>query len=155
MRLQLEWGRPIDLRASGDGISYEIDTAKVTDRPGVYIFGRVHGKRFEALYVGSSMNVQARVKGHLNNLRLMKYLRTAKTGRRIVLAARLLPKPGQQASRCISLSERALIRHFLAEGHDLSNKQGTRIRRHELHSTGTHPKRFFPTFVYLEKGGAK
>jgi hypothetical protein len=151
MKLHVEWGQPIPLRANRDGISYDIDLEKITDYPGVYVFGRRHGDHFEALYVGSSMNIRSRVKGHLNNLQLMKYLRTARTGKRILLAGRLITKRGQQVEKCIVLSERALIRHFLSEGHELVNKSGTKIRRHELESTGRHPKRLVPNFIYLER----
>lgn len=151
MKLHVEWGQPVQLRGNRDGISYDLDLSKITDYPGVYIFGRRHGERFEALYVGSSMNVRTRVKGHLNNLRLMRYLRTARTGKRILLAGRLVTKRGQRVEKCIALSERALIRHFLSEGHELVNKSGTKIRRHELESTGRHPRRFVPAFMYLER----
>jgi hypothetical protein len=37
------------------------------------------------------------------------------------------------------------------EGHDLMNLQGTLIRRHELESTDRHPKKFFPTLIYLKE----
>ena len=74
-----------------------------------------------------------------------------KTGKRIVLAGRLLTKPGQRLAECLPLAERALIRYFLSAGHDLVNKQGTRLRRHELESSGRHPKRFFPGVMYLER----
>ena len=151
MKLHVEWGRPIQLRASRDGISYGLDLSKVTDYPGVYIFGRRHGDSFEALYVGKAMNIRRRVKGHLNNLSLMRHLRTAKSGKRVLLVGEYVTKPGQRIEKCLVLTERALIRYFLSEGHDLVNKQGTRIRRHELESTGRHPKRFFPTVMYLER----
>lgn len=151
MKLHVEWGKPIPLRASRDGISYEADLETVSAYPGVYIFGRSHGERFEALYIGKSMNMRRRVKGHLNSLRLMQHLRTAKTGKKVLLVGEYLTKPGQRIDKCLSLTERALIRYFLSEGHDLVNKQGTRIRRHELESTGRHPKRFFPSLMYLER----
>jgi hypothetical protein len=61
-------------------------------------------------------------------------------------------KPGQQRDRCLPLVERALIRYFLSEGHDLVNKQGVRLRRHEVSSSGKFPKRFFPSLMYVEKG---
>jgi hypothetical protein len=57
----------------------------------------------------------------------------------------------ESASSPLALAERALIRYFLSEGHDLVNKQGTRLSRHELESTGKHPKRYFPKLMYLEK----
>lgn len=151
MKLHVEWARPIPLRASRDGISYVVDLERVSDSAGVYIFGRRHGDTFEALYVGKSMNIRRRVKGHLNSLRLMHHLRTAKSGKKVLLVGEYITKPGQRIDKCLGLTERALIRYFLSEGHDLVNKQGTRIRRHELESSGRHPKRFFPTVVYLER----
>ena len=152
MNLHLEWSRPIHLKdASKDNMIHSVDLTKISTRSGVYIFGRRWGSQFEALYVGKAGRIRSRVKSHLNNLRLMQHLRNAKTGKRIVLAGRLVTKPGQRLSKCMALTEKALIRYFLSEGHDLVNKQGTRLRRHELESSGQHPKRFFPKTMYLEK----
>jgi hypothetical protein len=53
--------------------------------------------------------------------------------------------------KSLLLVERGLIRYFLSEGHDLVNKQGTRLRHHEVSSSGQHPKRFFPRAIFLER----
>jgi hypothetical protein len=81
----------------------------------------------------------------------MQHLHNAKAGRRILLEGNLIPKPGQRLEKSLVLAERALIRYFLLEGHDLVNKQGTRIRRHELESSGLYPKKYFPRTMYLER----
>jgi hypothetical protein len=152
MRLHIEWERPIPLKdATADNMIYRVDLGKLKTVSGIYVFGRRWGAQLEALYVGKASNIRGRVKGHLNNLRLMQHLRNAKSGKRIVLAGELVTQQGQQLAKCLKLAERALIRHFLSEGHDLVNKQGTRLRRHELESSGKHPKRFFPAAIYLEK----
>jgi len=152
MKLHVDWGKPVWLKdASDDNMIYGVDLAKISNGSGVYIFGRRWGSQFEALYVGKAGNIRGRIKGHLNNLRLMQHLRNAKTGKRIVLAGRLLTKPGQRLPKCLVLAERALIRYFLSEGHDLVNKQGTRLRRHEIESAGLPRKRFFPTTMYVER----
>lgn len=153
MKLRVEWSRPISLKdASKDNLIYGLDLSKVTDRPGVYIFGRQWGSGFEALYVGRAQNVRSRVRGHLdNNLRLMMHLKHAKTGKRVLLAGSLVPRRGQALDKCLVLAEKALIRYFLSERHDLVNKQGTQLRRHELESTGKHPRKFVPSLMYLEK----
>jgi hypothetical protein len=152
MKLQVEWGRPIQLKdASKDNMIYALDLSKVSAGAGIYIFGRRWGGQFEALYVGKAGHIRGRVKGHLNNLRLMQHLRNARTGKRVVLAGKLMTRRGQRLPKCLVLAERALIRYFLSEGHDLVNKQGTRLRRHELQSSGRHPKRFFPRVMYLER----
>lgn len=153
MRLRVEWSRPIPLRdGTRQGLIYAVDLSRLPGGAGVYVFGRKFGKGFEALYVGKAENVRRRVNGHLqNNLKLMLRLRNAKTGQRVVLAGQFVPKPGQRVEKCIVLIERALIRTFLSEGHDLANKQGALIRRHEIESDGKQPKRFIPRLMYLER----
>lgn len=152
MNLQVEWGRPVRLRdASSEDMIYSVDLARFAVGTGIYIFGRLWGSQFEALYVGKAGNIRGRIKSHLNNLRLMQHLRNAKNGNRIVLAGALITRPGQRLGKSLALAERALIRHFLSEGHDLVNKHGMRLRRHELHSLGKYPKRFFPRAIYLER----
>ena len=152
MKLRIDWTRPIQLRDVRRGVMiYNLDLSKVDDAAGIYIFGRQWGRHFEALYVGKASNIRARVKGHLNNLRLMRHLHDAKTGKRVLLAGRLVTKRGQRLSKCLALAERALIRYLLSKGHDLVNKQGTELRRHQLEFSGRYPKRSFPTMIYLEK----
>jgi hypothetical protein len=154
MKLSTEWARPIYLRDAGreENLIYSLSLEKVITNSGVYIFGRSWGKQFEALYVGKANNIRNRIKGQLNNLRVMQHLKNAKTGRRIVLTGRIVTKPGQRLKKCLQLVERALIRYFLSEGHDLVNMQGTRLSRHELSSSGNCPKRFIPSLMFLEKG---
>lgn len=152
MKLALEWARPTPLKdATRQNLIYTLDLKKLPRTAGVYVMGRRWGTNFEALYVGKANNLAGRVKGQLNNLRVMQHLRNARAGKRILLTGRFMAKPGQQSERCLPLLERALIRYFLSEGHDLVNKQGTRIRRHEILSSGRHPKRFFPGLMYLER----
>lgn len=152
MKLHIDWNRPIKLRdGTKQNLIYVLDLLKLAKVSGIYIFGRRWGSGFEALYVGKANNIRARVKSQLNNLRLMQHLKNAKTGRRMLLSGRIVTKPGQRLGKSLALIERALIRYFLSEGHDLVNKQGTRLRRHEVVSSGNHPKRFIPAIMYLEK----
>lgn len=149
----MEWTRPISLRdATRQNLIYSVALDKVPARAGVYVFGRRWGGQFEALYIGKANDIRSRVKGQLNNLRLMQHLKNAKAGRRVVLAGCLDTKSGQQLKKCLPLVERVLIRYFLSEGHDLVNRQGTRLRRHELTSSGKYPKRFIPSTMYIERG---
>ena len=132
---------------------YQVVLDSLTTDAGVYIFGREWGGDFEALYVGKANNIRRRLKGQLNNLRLMQHVRDAKSGSRVVLAGVLVPRPGQQVERCLPILERTLIRHFLSEGHDLVNVQGARLRQHEVESTG-RPRRFVPKLMYLDRSRA-
>jgi hypothetical protein len=49
----------------------------------------------------------------------------------------------------LDILERALIRFFLSEGHDLVNKQGTRLRRHEIASAGS---KNVPALMFVDRG---
>ena len=152
MRLAIEWSRPVLLRSGArEGLIYTLDVDRLERRPGIYVFARKWGKSFEALYVGRSNNIRTRIRGHLNNLRLMRHLENAKTGRRVVFAGNPVTRQGQQITRVLLVLERTLIRHFLAEGHDLVNQHGVRIRRHEIESSGHVPKLFVPSVMYLER----
>ncbi|MGD0075924.1 MAG: GIY-YIG nuclease family protein [Candidatus Binataceae bacterium] len=151
MKLRLEWMHPLTLAdASDQNLIYSFDFTKLPETAGVYVFGRRYGNQFEALYVGKGGKLRRRTKGHLNNLRLMQHLKNAKNGTRVLLAGRFIPRPGQQEDKCLGILERALIRYFLSEGHDLVNKQGTRLRRHEIASVGS--KRNVPTLMFVDRG---
>ena len=152
MKLHIEWARPVQLKdALRQNLIYNVDQSKLPMAQGVYILGRRYGTDFEALYVGKANNIRGRVRGQLKNLPLMLHLKNAKNGKRIVLAGRFASRPGQQPAKCLPLIERALIRYFLSEGHDLVNKQGTRLRRHEIASSGKHPKRLIPKMMFLDR----
>jgi hypothetical protein len=153
VRLQVEWGRPIPLRdGTRHNLIYTVDLQKLPQAPGLYVLARRWAGELEALYVGKANGIRGRVKNQLNNLRLMQHLRNAKAGKRIVIPGRIVTKGGQQLEKSLLTIERALIRHFLLRGDDLVNKQGTRLRHHEVHSTGRQPKKFIPRVMFLERG---
>lgn len=152
MKLHLEWSRPVQFKdGAKQNLIYTLDATRLPSVAGIYVLGRRWGSDFEALYVGKANNIRNRVKGQMNNLRLMQYMRNARAGKRIVLTGKFVPKPGQKLGKCLGLSERALIRYFLSEGHSLVNKQGTLLRQHEVASSGKHPKKFIPALMFLEK----
>ncbi|MBK7728005.1 MAG: GIY-YIG nuclease family protein [Gammaproteobacteria bacterium] len=152
MKIQVDWYEPVTLRKDRkSGGLYTLELENLPAVPGIYVFARKWGADYEALYVGQSQNIRHRIRTHLNNLRLMRHLEDSKTGRRVVFAGSVIARRGQKRSKLLSLLERSFIRHFLAEGHDLVNQQGIRIRRHEIHSEGSLPKSFVPPLMYLEK----
>ncbi len=79
----------------------------------------------------------------------MSHVMNAKTGKRLLLTAKFIPNKGQPISKCLPVIEKALIRHFLSEGCDLANVQGTRLLRHEITSSGS--KRV-PASMFVDKG---
>lgn len=153
MELSIEWMRAIPLKRSRrHDLIYDVDLDSIESLPGVYVFARRWGSSYEALYVGRSENVRRRIRGHLNNLRLMSHVEHAKNGRRVLFTGFPLTRRGQQMPKVLATLEKAYIRHFLSEGHDLVNQQGTRIRRHEIEAVRA-PRGFIPARMYLEKAG--
>jgi len=151
MKLLLQWTRQIPLQDAGreENLIYTFQHARLPEAAGVYVFGRRYGDNFEALYVGKANDIRGRARGQLKNLPLMLHLRKAKSGKRIILAGRFVSKPGQQEQKCLTLLERALIRYFLSEGHDLVNKQGTRLKRHEI--TSKNPRWIVPKLMFVDR----
>ena len=150
MKLKLDWNKPVPLKRSPSGF-YQLDLDAIPALPGIYLFARKWGKSYEALYVGRSTKLRGRIKGHLNSLKLMQHLKNAKTGKRVLIYGIPVTKKGQQQDKVLASLEKAFIRHFLLEGHDIVNKQGVRIRNHEIESIGKVPKAFIPSRIYLER----
>ena len=98
----------------GAGLIYFADLEKVEPDPGVYVFARQWGSSFEALYIGRADNVRRRLRGQLNNLRLMRHIEGAKSGRRMVIPGYVVTRPGQQMPKVLATVERGLIRYFLS-----------------------------------------
>lgn len=150
MELQIEWNHIVRLKKDKI-LDYNIDLTKLSTKAGIYIFGRRWGKSFEALYVGKADNIRSRVKGQLNNHKLMQHLKYAKDGRRIIITGIFLAKPGQQQERCLKIIERAFIRYFLSKGDDIVNIHGVRIRQHKITSTGKQPKKIIPGYIAVAR----
>lgn len=153
MKLYLEWRSPMTLKdGSAENLIYTFDRDRLPKVPGVYIFGRVQKNGgFEALYVGKADNLQGRVWGQRKNLPLMMHLKNTAKGERRVRVGVFKARPGQSSTKCLRIIERALIRYFLSEGHDLVNKAGTRLQRHEIASDGKHPYQFIPRVMFVDK----
>jgi hypothetical protein len=153
MQLHMNWWLPISLRnASAENLIYTVDPKALPTDPGIYVFGRrQRNGRFEALYIGKADNLQRRVYNHRKNLPLMMHLKGAKQGEKVVRIGVFKPRGNQAPAKCLPIIERALIRYFLSEGHDLANKQGTRLRRHEIKSDGRHPNKFIPKLMFVDR----
>lgn len=152
MKVVIDWHGAQRLRdGRRENLIYTVNLDKIPREPGIYIFARKYARRTEALYVGKANRLRGRIKGQLNHLKLMQYIKNSKDGRRVVLFGRVRPRPGQRLEKVLKVAEKAVIRHFLAEGHSIVNKQGVRIRRHELESRGRQPKKFVPRQMFLEK----
>ena len=120
----IEWQKPQRLRT----YPYSPDLELIPKTAGIYIFYRKYGTSFEVFYVGQALNLRSRVKGQLNNLKLMNSIRSATNGAKMLCYGEVVLKSGQQASSAITAAEKLLIRHFIEEGHELFNIQGVKLR---------------------------
>jgi hypothetical protein len=154
LKIYLKWDKPIRLKdGSRVNLIYSCgDLERISNKPGVYIFGRRFGNRVAPLYVGQALKLQTRIEQQLNNVRLMMGLKNAQAGRRILLVGRLTLRRGQQKQKVLEIVESALIKHALAEGHDLLNQQGTKARVHAIRSKGNSSSRkVAPLTMYVER----
>ena len=145
MDLHVRWHKPVALKEIREGsntpLIYDIELDRIPDEPGVYIFIRKYGMNQNVLYIGKTKKLKSRIKQHLtNNVRLLKRIQNSESGSRAVAFGVFNPKPGQQVEKCISLIEKALIRHFISEGHDLLNISGVKITKHTLSSEKVYGK---------------
>ena len=127
------------------------DLSKIPTRGGVYIFARKWGSDFEALYVGKADNLRSRIKTQLNNNLLMNHVYYAPAGARVVMAGVFWPGRAQQKKKCLSIIEKALIRYFVSERHDLVNKQGMKLKQHTVLSDGSFSRSTMSAQVSVEK----
>lgn len=111
---------------------YTPDLDLIPKSPGVYIFYRKHGAKFEVFYVGKGNNLKSRIMGQLNNLTLMNSIKSAANGAKMLTYAEIVLKPGQKASSAILAAEKLLIRHFVEEGHEIFNIHGAKIHLQTL-----------------------
>ncbi len=152
MELDLFWHRPLSLQNGyQENLIYTVRADKIPSVPGIYIFARKYGKSMEPLYVGRANDFQKRVMQQLNNTRLMMGIKNASAGCRTLLLAELVTKPGQQLDKGLKIVESAFIKHYLAEGVNLLNVQGTQLRRHIILSDRKHFRQYIPVTVYVEK----
>jgi hypothetical protein len=155
LKIDLKWDKPIRLKRASRQKN-EIYSIRSLDRipkkAGVYIFARTFGKFIQPLYVGQGLKLRGRIKGQLNNAGLMMGIKNAQAGRRILLVGHLKPHPGQQKGKVLDIVESALIKHALAAGCDLLNKQGVKTRVHVIRSKGnTASKQVAPFRMLVER----
>jgi len=124
----LRWHQPQSLKS----YPYAPDLDVIPKSPGIYVFYRKHGASFQVFYVGKTLNLRKRLKGQLNNLKLMNGIMSAANGERLLAYGEVALKTGQKADPAIRAAEKLLIRHFVDDGHELLNIQGVKIRLQTL-----------------------
>ena len=136
----LKWVARVVLRPLGAFYSvHEDDLAAVPiSGHGVYVFCRQYGRTNSPLYIGRSKRLRQRIREHLERVSLVSALAAGEPGRRIVLVARVEPRPGQCAGRVAQEVESLLIRRFREDGFDLINERGAKRPARMVRWTGSN-----------------
>jgi hypothetical protein len=139
LNFNAHWEKPVQLIDGAKyGLIYYADgVEKLPAGPGAYVFARVHGDYAYPLYIGETTNIRSRLKSHFKgSVKLMNSIKGASTGKRIFLYCTIKTGSEKKRDSMLTLLQRALIEHALSEGHELFNKQGTKIKAHTISFTG-------------------
>jgi len=140
LHIDVRWSQPLDLVVDPDDqLIYVVrQIENVPEVPGVYVFARCFGDNAIPLYVGETRDLRSRLNQHLrNNVKLMRGIQKARSGRRIFLFGEALLKKGQNTKKVLQVLQRALIERTLSEGHDeLLNDKGAKTPVHTIRSAG-------------------
>ena len=144
MQIEASWSRPIDLtKCKPGGLTYELDTDQLPAEPGIYVFGRTYRNAVIPIYIGETISVRGRIKGHLNSLPLMRVIENAPNGPRFLLYCTVKAGSVQKAKKHVKIVEKALILHAQSEGFVLYNKKGTKLPTDEITDTLHWPRSGF------------
>ncbi len=154
LNFQAHWEQPVQLiDGSKQGLIYYADGInELPESPGAYVFARVHGEYAYPLYVGETTNIRKRLKSHFErSVKLMNSIKGAATGKRIFLYCTIKTSSEKKRDSMLALLQRALIEHALSEGHELFNKQGTKIKAHTISFTGNRTsEQIAPRTMHVE-----
>jgi hypothetical protein len=142
MEIEVAWRTPVRLavapkESAQDFVVVDADEKRIPKAPGVYVFARAFGKKYEPIYIGQADNLRTRIGDHLKkNVALMKALRQAKNGPKVVLLGEIATKQGQQIQRVLDVVEPTLIADAVVAGYTLVNRQLTSAKFHTVVSAG-------------------
>lgn len=128
MQIEATWSQPITLKKGPpEGLIYVLELEDLPKEPGVYVFGRKHGETVVPIYIGETLSIRDRIKGHLNSLPLMRAIENAPSGGRFLIYCTVKAGSKDKAKKHVKVLEKALLLHAQSEGHELFNKKGTKL----------------------------
>lgn len=137
VKINAVWSRPLKLKKDKSGkFTYIIDLKCLPHAPGVYVFARQHGENIVPIYIGETVSVQGRVKNHLKSVPLMNAIERAPRGSRFLIYCTVQAGTVEKAKKHGKVIERALILHAQSQGHELFNRQGTKLPADEISFSG-------------------
>ncbi|MBY0412598.1 MAG: GIY-YIG nuclease family protein [Bdellovibrionales bacterium] len=152
MKIEASWSDPIILEKDKTGnLIYTLNIFDLPVEPGVYVFARRHGNKIVPIYIGETLSIRGRVKGHLNSLSLMRSIENSPNGGKFLIYCTVKSSSKERAKKHIKILEKALIIHAQSEGHELFNKQGTKLPTDSIHFTGNRTSEAIAPRVILIK----
>jgi hypothetical protein len=112
------------------------DYDQLPEGPGIYVFAREGRSRNEALYVGKAEILKRRIRRQLNNLTLMNHVAESGRGRKFIVCGQFTRTNELHLAKRLDIAERAFIRHFLEEDHDLVNEMARKLVSHTIELSG-------------------
>jgi hypothetical protein len=152
MQIEAEWSKPIPLTKDSSGaLIYQLDFSKLPEEPGVYVFGRKHGKGSAPIYIGETLSIRRRIKDHLKSLPLMKAIENAPNGGRFLIFCTVSAGTKEKAKKHVKIIEKTLILHAQTEGHEIFNKKGTKLPTDTIAFSGNRTSETIAPRVMLIK----
>lgn len=142
--MSITWHNPIQLEL--DHKEYKFAAPgyeEFFDVAGVYMICRRHSEKISPLYIGKSLNIGRRIEQHLDSVKMIRAIKNAMNGDKVILVGEFKAKKGQQTDKCIRIIERSLIDHALANGHSLYNEKGIKKPSHSITYQGNLEGRNF------------
>ena len=144
MAIVIEWHKPVQLTTSRELLFTSDDMPEeVPGEAGVYYFSRKHGEDYKPFYIGQSRNLYARLKVHLNTVKIADVLRgisgddRIKQGTRFFHFGVLRKKTNQDVKSAILRVEKEMILFATAQGLPILNKNGTTIKTNTISFVGS------------------
>ena len=145
MKLQFAWQSPIKLAANKRLAVSADDIGSIENVPGIYYFARSFGKNSYPFYIGETAGLRARLKMHLQSVKIVDILRGMTVAEAPVIAngaryfhfAYFVAGKGQQAAKACKIAQKMMIRKAVTDNVPLLNMQLTVIKTHDVVFTRT------------------
>jgi hypothetical protein len=152
MQIEATWSQPIKLKKGPPGgLIYKLNLKELPAEPGAYVFGRRHGKAVIPIYIGETLSIRDRIKGHLNSIPLMRAIEKAPNGDRFLIYSIVKSGSKNKAKKHVRIIEKALMLHAQSEGHELFNKKGSKLPTDVISFSGNRTSEAIAPRVMLIK----
>ncbi len=134
MIIKADWKNPIKLEDGGKNNQiYAVNTEKISENGGCYVFYNKHGNSYSVLYIGKAENLQRRIEQQFNNLKLMMGIKKSIKGTKFIMCCDVPGKnKAKKFKRTIKMLEKQLIKSATLEGHELLNQKGIKIKYNQI-----------------------